>query len=153
VRPGRIGDIEERWKGSLQPSQPSASNPEEITVDLSLYGPVARAAGGHHIARRLMQLKAGATLGEMVAGLGLDREEAGYIFVNAVLCDVPGLKASRDLPLHDGDHVGIFSRVHMWPYQYRDGVRMTDSLHKALAERGPMHHSYASSAAKGRPAT
>jgi hypothetical protein len=125
----------------------------EITVELALYGPVARAAGGHHVAQRSIQVKAGSTLGELAAEAGIEKAETGYIFVNAVLCDVPGLNASHGLQLHDGDHIGVFSRVHMWPYQYRDGVRMTEALRKALQERGAMHHSYASAAERERSST
>jgi hypothetical protein len=115
---------------------------QEITIDLALYGPLARFAGGHHVAQRPERLKAGATMGDLVARLGIDGSEIGYLFVNAVLCDVPGMNVSKDLCLKDGDHVGIFSRVHMWPYQYRDGVRMSPSLKEALEVHGAMHHSY-----------
>lgn len=114
----------------------------DITVDVSLYGPVARAAGGHHIATQSMRMVAESRMGDLTARLGIDGSEIGYVFVNAVLCDVPGLNASQDLQLQDGDHIGIFSRVHMWPYQYRDGVRMSPALKEALKERGAMHHTY-----------
>jgi hypothetical protein len=120
----------------------------EISVDLALYGPIARAAGGHHVATQSMQLKAGVTLGDLTRLLGIDASDIGYVFVNAVLCDVPGMSVSKDLRLGDGDHIGMFSRVHMWPYQYRDGVRMSPELEEALRERGAMHHSYASTPPK-----
>jgi hypothetical protein len=74
--------------------------------------------------------------------LGIPEEERGYLFINAVLCDVPGLVTSSTESLHDGDHVGIFSVDRIWPYQYRDGIRMSQSLREALRERGAMHHSY-----------
>jgi molybdopterin converting factor small subunit len=117
---------------------------DDIHVEVALYGPVARAADGKHVARKQYRLNTGATMGDLLQKLGLKKEDTGYIFINAILCDVPGLFASRDLPLHEGDHIGIFSSVHMWPYQYRDGARMTDSLRKTLQEREPMRHSYAS---------
>jgi hypothetical protein len=125
----------------------------EITVDVALYGPVARAAGGHHVATQSMHLVAGSTMGDLTALLGLDRSDIGYVFVNAVLCDVPGLSASRDLQLVEGDHIGIFSRVHMWPYQYRDGIRMSPALKEALNEHGAMHHSYPSTEGRQDPLT
>ncbi len=128
-------------------------DPLEITVDLALYGPVARAAGGHHVAQRTVRLKPGSTVRELAEGFGLDESETGYIFVNAVLCDVPGMNVSKDLRLHDGDHVGVFSLVHMWPYQYRDGVRMTEALREALRQRGAMHHSYTSPEHRKRSST
>jgi hypothetical protein len=116
----------------------------EITIDLALYGPVARAAGGHHVATQSMRLKAGVTVGDLMGLLGIEPSDIGYVFINAVLCDVPGMNVSQGMRLHDGDHIGVFSRVHMWPYQYRDGVRMSPELEEALRERGAMHHSYAS---------
>jgi hypothetical protein len=115
---------------------------KEITVDVALYGPVARSVGKKHLAQMTVQLKEGTTLGELIERWGIEMDDRGFMFINAVLCDVPGMNASRDLLLHDGDHVGIFSRVHMWPYQYRDGARMTESLKQALRAKGAMHHSY-----------
>lgn len=117
--------------------------PEDILVNVALYGPIARAAGGHHVAQQAMRLEAETSMGDLTALLELDRSEIGYVFVNAVLCDVPGMSVSKDMRLQDGDHVGVFSRVHMWPYQYRDGIRMSPALKEALNERGAMHHSYA----------
>jgi hypothetical protein len=107
-----------------------------------IYGPIARYVGGRHISRLDLDLEPGSTLGDVYDHLGIPAEERGYIFLNSVLADVPGLSVSRNEPLQNGDHVGIFSTTHMWPYQYRDGFPMTDSLTAALAERGSMHHSY-----------
>jgi hypothetical protein len=123
----------------------------DITVDVALYGPVARAAGGHHIATQSIRLMADSRMGDLTARLGIDGSDIGYVFVNAVLCDVPGMNVSRDLQLQDGDHIGIFSRVHMWPYQYRDGVRMSPALKEALKERGAMHHTYSSPSEREDP--
>lgn len=122
----------------------SASAPDRINVDLSLYGRLAQLAGGRHIAQLEFKLAPGARLGEVIDRLKIPPEEKGYVFVNAVLCDVPGLDTSRDLALKDGDHIGVFSRSHMWPYQYRDGIPMSEALKAALRERGAMHHSYTS---------
>jgi len=97
-----------------------------IKVNVALYGPIARAAGAKHIAQLDIALAQPATVGQ------------------AILCDAPGLNASHSYQLQEGDHIGIFSTVHMWPYQYRDGARMSDALREALKETGAMHHSYAS---------
>lgn len=115
---------------------------KEILVEVALYGPIAQAANGKHVAQEQLRLNPGATMEDLLQKLGIKEEDTGYIFINAILCDVPGLFASRDLSLSEGDHIGIFSEVHMWPYQYRDGARMTDALREALQERGPMRHSY-----------
>jgi hypothetical protein len=117
---------------------------ETITVDIAVYGPLARAIGGKHIATKVVTVNADVTLGELREQLGIKEEDTGYIIINSILCDVPGLNASQNLPLNDGDHIGLFSKVHMWPYQYRDGARMTQELTDALRERGAMHHSYSS---------
>lgn len=92
-----------------------------------------------------MDFEAGAVLGNLYEELKLPQNEKGYVFVNSVLCDAPGLNASETLMLQNGDHVGIFSANHMWPYQYRDGIRMSDALREVLQERGAMHHSYSDS--------
>jgi len=113
-----------------------------ITVHVSLYGDLAKYAGGHHVAQTEIGLDGNSNIGDLLDKLAISVDEKGYIFKNAVLCDVPGLDAARDESLCDGDHVGIFSSQHMWPYQYRDGVHMTEALARALNEKGTMHNIY-----------
>ena len=115
---------------------------EDIIAELALYGPLAARAGGIHVAVRQVRLKQGATLGDLAAQFGILPEEKGFVFVNAVLCDVPGLNASWQHGLDHGDHVGIFSHGYMWPYQYRDGAHMSEALKEMLRAQGAMHHSY-----------
>lgn len=115
---------------------------QDINVELALYGPLAQKAGGLHVAVRQVRLTPGAAIRDLAACFGITPEETGYVFVNAVLCDVPGLNASWGHPLAEGDHVGVFSLGYMWPYQYRDGARMSEPLKEALRQQGPMHHSY-----------
>jgi hypothetical protein len=115
---------------------------EDITAELALYGPLAARAGGVHVAVRQVHLTQGATLGDLASTFGILPEEKSFVFVNAVLCDVPGLNASWGHRLAHGDHVGIFSIGYMWPYQYRDGAHMSEALKEMLREQGPMHHSY-----------
>ena len=117
----------------------------EISAELALYGPLAKRAGGVHVAVRRVQVKPESTVGDLASRFGILPEEKGFVFVNAVLCDVPGLNASWQHSLADGDHVGIFSLGYMWPYQYRDGARMSEALKDALRQQGPMHHTYTSS--------
>jgi hypothetical protein len=111
-------------------------------VNTTLYGDIARFAGGKHIATLDLTLPKGAVMDTLLDELALPAEDRGYLFVNAVLYDVPGLYASKNEPLHDGDHVGIFSTRHMYPYQYRDGIRMSASLQKAMQSTGTMHNTY-----------
>lgn len=122
-------------------SQHSNSS-RSITVDVTLYGPIASYGGGTHFANLSMALKQGADMGDLYAQLQIPHDARGYVFINSVLCDAPGLKASVHHNLQTDDHIGIFSDTHMWPYQYRDGVRMSDELRKVLREKGSMHHSY-----------
>jgi hypothetical protein len=111
-------------------------------IDIALYGTLARFGGGTHVAKLQVKLPEDAQMSDLYAQLGIPLEEKGYCFINAVLCDAPGLSASLSQPLKDGDHVGIFSITHMWPYQYRDGVRMTDALAKAMKAHGTMRNTY-----------
>jgi hypothetical protein len=113
-----------------------------ITVEVALYGTLARFGGGTHVAQIELELEPGSGKADLLASLGIPEDEKGFVFINAVLCDVPGLTTELDKPLKDGDHLGIFSTTHMWPYQYRDGIRMTENLTKALKEHGAMRHSY-----------
>jgi len=113
-----------------------------IQINLNLYGPLAAILGGKYIAQKSVSLTEGAVVRGLLDSLGVQSDQKSYLFINAVLCDMPGLSASLDEPLHDGDHVGIFSRQHIWPYQYRDGIRMSESLTEALRKRGAIHNTY-----------
>lgn len=121
----------------------NTANPATIKVNVSLYGSLARFGGGHYVAQVTVELEPGAKKSDLLACLEIPERERGYLFINGVLCDVPGLATtSTQKPLQDGDHVGIFSIDRLWPYQYRDGVRMSEELTTLLKERGAMHHSY-----------
>lgn len=113
-----------------------------MNINVCLYGLLARRRGKHYI-QMDMDMQEGSRLRDLLTRLDVADEERGYLFVNAVLYEVPGLTASSDEPLHDGDHVGIFALEHVWPYQYRDGARMSDPLKQVLQQRGSMHHTYA----------
>jgi len=113
-----------------------------LKINLTLYGDIARFGGGKHIATLDLNLLPGTSIGDLLQELSLPPSERGYLFINAVLSDAPGLYASKDEPLRDNDHVGIFSIRHMWPYQYRDGIHMSDSLTKAMADSGAVRNTY-----------
>jgi len=115
---------------------------KNIKVNVSLYGSLARYQGGKHVAMAEVELPMGTCKADLLVHLGIQNEERGYLFINAVLCDVPGLVTGEGQVLKDGDHVGIFSVDRIWPYQYRDGVRMSEELTEALKIHGAMHHSY-----------
>lgn len=111
-------------------------------IHVFLYGSLARFGGKRYVAQLDVELKPDSGKMELLAQIGIPKEERGYLFINAVLCEVPGMESGSNEPLNDGDHVGIFSVDRLWPYQYRDGIRMSDGLMKALAGRDAMHHSY-----------
>ena len=113
-----------------------------INVNVSLYGSLARFAGGHHVAQVNVELGLNAGKAELLTHLGIPENERGYLFINAVLCEVPGISTGANESLNDGDHIGIFSVDRLYPYQYRDGLPMSDGLKKTLQEHGAMHHSY-----------
>jgi hypothetical protein len=113
-----------------------------IQVNISLYGSIAAYAGGKYVATAVLELEKGATISDILDKLGIPQEEKGYLFIDHVLCDAPGLNASMSEILQDGAHVGVFSTTHMWPYQYRDGIRMSKSLTEAMKEKGTMRNTY-----------
>jgi hypothetical protein len=113
-----------------------------IQVNVSLYGSIAAYAGGKYVASANIKLPEGAMIKDILKSLGLPKEEKGYLFIDHVLCDAPGLNASANESLEDGAHVGIFSTTHMWPYQYRDGIRMSPALTAAMKEKGTLHNTY-----------
>jgi hypothetical protein len=113
-----------------------------VTVNVALYGTLSRIGGGRHFAQFDYELESGSCKHDLLAQLGIPEEERGFLFINAVLHDVPGLSAESREPLKTGDHIGIFSTTYMWPYQYRDGVKISEGLRKVLLEHGSMHHTY-----------
>lgn len=113
-----------------------------IYVDLALYGSVARYRGGRHISQGAVSLPPGSTLADLFAEVGIPAKERGFVFRNAVLHDMPGLNVAGKELLQDGDHVGIFAADRTWPFQYRQGARVSAALGEALRERGDMRHTY-----------
>ena len=113
-----------------------------INVNVSLYGSLARFGGGHYVAQVDIKMEPGSGKQDLLKQLGIPESERGYLFINAVLCEVPGISTNANELFNDGDHVGIFPVDRLYPYQYRDGLPMSEGLKKALEERGTMHHSY-----------
>lgn len=113
-----------------------------ITANVSLYGPIAKYGGGKYVANVNVSLEEKSVIKDLLHQLQIPVEEKGYLFIDHTLCDAPGLNASLDEPIKDCAHVGIFSTTHMWPYQYRDGVRMSESYKKAIQSRGTFHNTY-----------
>jgi hypothetical protein len=114
----------------------------KINVNTTIYGSLARICGGKYIAQVQAELPENAIVNDLLQHLDINPSDKSYLFINAVLCDMPGLNASSEEKLHDGDHVGIFSNGYMWPFQYRDGVHMSESLRITLLKTGVMHHTY-----------
>jgi len=83
-----------------------------------------------------------ASLGDLLEKIEIPMAETSFIFLDAVLCDVPGLTIVHTEPLRDGSHVGVFSLGYMWPYQYRQDVPMSPPLIAATREHGALHHTY-----------
>lgn len=115
---------------------------KSIKINTTIYGKLAKIGGGKHIAILDLELPPSTTLGDVLEKLMIPMDETSFVFLDAVLCDVPGLTIVHDETLKDGSHIGIFSTGYMWPYQYRDGMPMSDPLVKAMKQYGAMHHSY-----------
>lgn len=117
---------------------------QPIKIRLTLYGDLAQFAGGKYIAQHQLEFDEGSTIQDVFDRYEIPYEEKSYLFINNILSDMPGLNASLGERLKDGDRVGVFSRTHMYPYQYRDGLPMSESLTKLLKERkgGAMHNTY-----------
>jgi hypothetical protein len=111
-------------------------------INVSLYGSLARFGGGRYVAQMDVDLEQGVGKVELLRHFNIPENERGYLFINAVLCEVPGISTGANELLNDGDHVGIFSVDRLYPYQYRDGLPISEGLRKTLKEYGAMHHSY-----------
>jgi hypothetical protein len=115
---------------------------DTITVEVWLYGPLARYAGdgtGRSHASLNAALPAGSRLRDLLARLGLPTEERGITFINGDLSAMPGLQPDLDQLLQDGDRVAFFHLKSMWPAQYRHGAALAPGLAQAAQERGLFH--------------
>ena len=113
-----------------------------IKVNTCMYGSLARFGGGKHVAMVDVELESGAGKFELLEHFGIPENERGYLFINAVLCEVPGISTGSNEILQDGDHVGIFSVDRLIPFQYRDGLPISEGLRSTLQKHGAMHHTY-----------
>lgn len=120
---------------------------DEITVDVWLYGVLARYGGDAaqpSFANVKARLPQGSRMADLLAQLSLPTEERGITFINGNLSAMPGLQPDLEHVLHDGDRIGIFDPKSMWPFQYRHGAAMTEEMSRAVNEdlaKG-LHHSY-----------
>ncbi|MBN1889857.1 MAG: MoaD/ThiS family protein [Thermoflexales bacterium] len=108
-----------------------------ITIDLWLYGPLARyggeAARPSH-ANLKVELPAGSRMRDLLAHLALPGEERGITFINGDLSAMPGVQPDLDHVLEDGDRVALFHLRSMWPAQYRDGIALAPGLARMTAD-------------------
>jgi len=119
----------------------------EISIDVWLYGELARYAGEHSqgsYANLSVKLSEGSTLRDLLACLQMPTEERGITFINGQLSALPGKQPDMDHPLEDGNRVALFHLRSMWPFQYRFGVAMVDEMSAALREdpEQSLRHSY-----------
>ncbi len=113
-----------------------------VKINVSFYGSLARFGGGKYVAQVDVELPQGSGKMDLLAHFRIPESERGYLFINAVLCEVPGISTKVNELLNDGDHVGIFSVDRLFPFQYRDGLPMSEGLKQTLQAHGAMHHSY-----------
>jgi hypothetical protein len=123
---------------------------DTVTVEVWLYGPLARYAGEKSqgsYAELHLDLPRGSTMQDLFELLQLPAEERGITFVNGSLAALPGLDADRSVALQAGDRVGISHNKSMWPFQYRFGASQTQEIRETFRERPDrgVHHAYTKS--------
>ncbi len=129
---------------------------DRMTVEVWLYGPISRY--GKEIDEELVQdrrversyaelhlrLPEGSTVAHLLDLLRLPPEEKGITFINGKLAAMPGVDTDRDVELHDDDRLGISHRRSMWPFQYRFGASLDETLKDSFRQRKDrgIHHAY-----------
>ena len=115
---------------------------ETISVDVWLYGPLARYGGeaaSKSYANLQPELLVGSRIRDLLEYLTMPTEERGITFINGDLCAMPGLQPDLDHVLEDGDRVAFFHLKSMWPFQYRDGAALAPGMARAMKEEGLFH--------------
>jgi len=113
----------------------------EITVEVWLYGALSKYAGPDTqgcYGSQQVALPKGSSMSDLLSRLGVPAKERGLTFINGLLSAMPGLQPDLEHVLADGDRVGIFDTLSMWPFQYRHGASMTPEMAKAA---GSLSHS------------
>lgn len=119
----------------------------DVLIDAWLYGALAQYGGDANegsYAHLEVRLPGGSTMSDLLAQVGLPTKERGVTFVNGQLSAMPGLQPDLAHVLRDGDRVGLFDLISMWPCQYRHGAAMTEAMTEAVAEdqAGGLHHGF-----------
>lgn len=116
---------------------------DDITVDVWLYGPLARYgkdAQQSSYANLQVVLPMGSTVADLLAYLNLPTEERGITFINGQLSAMPGLQPDLEQSLKDGDRVAFFHLNSMWPFQYRDGASLAPGLAEFMRKSPSLFH-------------
>lgn len=120
---------------------------ESITVDVWLYGDLARFAGEasrSSYAYLQLDVPAGTTVDDLLAKLNMKSKERGITFINGKLSAMPGIQPDLKTTLKNKDRVAFFHQQSMWPFQYRHGASVTEEMKDALDTHkdNGLHHSY-----------
>src|SRR6266498_4149118 len=67
-----------------------------MKVNVALYGSLARFGGGRYVAQVDVELKDGAGKADLLSQLCIPEKERGYLFINAMLCEVPFLSTGAN---------------------------------------------------------
>ena len=118
---------------------------ETITLDVWLYGPLARYGGdpdNRIFANPKPTLPVGSRIRDLLEHLSLPTEERGITFINGDLSAMPDLQPDLDHILEDGDRVAFFHLNSMWPAQYRSGAALAPGLAHALDHGKKLFHQH-----------
>lgn len=109
----------------------------EHMIDVWLYGNLAKYGGDSSciFANVKLTVTDEITIRELLDILNMPTEERGFTFINGKLSAMPGLQPDFDSRLKDGDRVAFFHLRSMWPFQYRQGIAMTDEMSTSITER------------------
>ena len=106
-----------------------------FTVDLILYGPLARYGPGEDDSvcdRQTVELADGSRLADLLERFHIPTEERGVTFINGQLTAMPGVQPDLERTLQDRDRIALFHLKSMWPFQYRHGATVDPNLQATL---------------------
>lgn len=118
-----------------------------MILDVWLYGELRKFSDTPNkigYGQMLLDVPEGYRMRDLLERLNMPSSARGITFVNGNLSALPGFQPDLEHVFADNDRVAMFDLRSMWPFQYRNGAAMTDSMRQAVQDHPEqlLHHEH-----------